>query len=114
MRTAVVGGGAAGFFLAINLKELMPKMEVTIFERSSRVLAKVAVSGGGRCNCTNTFHLVSDLAQVYPRGHRQLQFPGGLDYGLRRSHEHQEPLGNVTHGQRTCRQPSRARAHVLA
>lgn len=73
MRTAVVGGGAAGFFLAINLKELMPKMEVTIFERSSRVLAKVAVSGGGRCNCTNTFHLVSDLAQVYPRGHRLLK-----------------------------------------
>ena len=73
MRTAVVGGGAAGFFLAINLKELMPKMEVTIFERSSRVLAKVAVSGGGRCNCTNTFRLVSDLAQVYPRGHRLLK-----------------------------------------
>ncbi len=73
MRTAVVGGGAAGFFLAINLKEMMPKMEVTIFERSSRVLAKVEVSGGGRCNCTNTFHLVSDLAQVYPRGHRLLK-----------------------------------------
>ena len=49
MKTAVVGGGAAGFFLALNLKEMMPEMEVVIFERSSRVLAKVEVSGGGRC-----------------------------------------------------------------
>lgn len=73
MNTAIIGGGAAGFFLAINLKELMPQMEVTIFERSQHVLAKVAVSGGGRCNCTNTFRQVSDLAQVYPRGHRLLK-----------------------------------------
>jgi predicted flavoprotein YhiN len=50
MRTAIVGGGAAGFFLAISLKEMMPEMEVTIFERSSRLLAKVEISGGGRCN----------------------------------------------------------------
>ena len=48
-------------------------MEVTIFERSRRVLAKVAVSGGGRCNCTNSFAHVSDLSQVYPRGHRLLK-----------------------------------------
>ncbi len=55
MKTAVVGGGAAGFFLAVNLKEMMPDMEVVIFERSHHVLAKVEVSGGGRCNCTNSF-----------------------------------------------------------
>lgn len=73
MRTAVVGGGAAGFFLAINLKEMLPQMEVTILERSQRVLAKVGVSGGGRCNCTNSFAGVSDLSQVYPRGHRLLK-----------------------------------------
>ncbi len=73
MRTAVVGGGAAGFFLAVNLKEMMPNMEVTIFERSQHVLAKVEVSGGGRCNCTNSFEEVSDLSQVYPRGHRLLK-----------------------------------------
>ena len=72
-KTAIIGGGAAGFFLAVNLKEMMPEMEVTIFERSSRVLAKVEVSGGGRCNCTNSFSQVSDLSQVYPRGHRLMK-----------------------------------------
>lgn len=73
MRTAVIGGGAAGFFLAVNLKEMMPQMDVTIFERGQRVLRKVEVSGGGRCNCTNTFRQVTDLSQVYPRGHRLLK-----------------------------------------
>ncbi len=73
MKTAVVGGGAAGFFLAVNLKEMMPDMEVVIFERSHHVLAKLEVSGGGRCNCTNSFASVSDLSQVYPRGHRLLK-----------------------------------------
>ena len=73
MRTAIIGGGAAGFFLAINLKEMMPTMEVTIFKKSKKVLAKVEVSGGGRCNCTNSFAAVSDLSQVYPRGHRLMK-----------------------------------------
>ena len=73
MRTAIIGGGAAGFFLAINLKEMMPTMEVTIFEKSKKVLAKVEVSGGGRCNCTNSFAAVRDLSQVYPRGHRLMK-----------------------------------------
>ena len=73
MKTAIVGGGAAGFFLAINLKEMMPEMEVTIFERSSKVLAKVEISGGGRCNCTNSFAAVRDLQTVYPRGHRLMK-----------------------------------------
>ena len=73
MRTAVIGGGAAGFFLAVNLKEMMPEMDVTIFERSQHVLSKVEVSGGGRCNCTNSFAQVRDLSQVYPRGHRLMK-----------------------------------------
>ena len=73
MKTAIVGGGAAGFFLAVNLKEMCPAMEVTILERSQRVLAKVEVSGGGRCNCTNSFRDVRDLSEVYPRGHRLLK-----------------------------------------
>lgn len=73
MKTAIIGGGAAGFFLAINLKERCPQMEVTIFEKSKKVLAKVEVSGGGRCNCTNSFASVRDLSQVYPRGHRLMK-----------------------------------------
>ena len=73
MRTAIIGGGAAGFFLAVNLKEMMPTMEVTIFEKSKKVLAKVEISGGGRCNCTNSFAAVRDLSQVYPRGHRLMK-----------------------------------------
>lgn len=73
MRTAIIGGGAAGFFLAVNLKELVPEMDVTIFERSNHVLSKVEISGGGRCNCTNSFEGVTDLSQVYPRGHRLLK-----------------------------------------
>ena len=73
MKTAIIGGGAAGFFLAINLKEIMPTMEVTIFEKSKKVLAKVEVSGGGRCNCTNSFAAVRDLSQVYPRGYRLMK-----------------------------------------
>lgn len=73
MKTAIIGGGAAGFFLGINLKEMCPVMEVTIFEKSKRVLAKVEISGGGRCNCTNSFAEVRDLSEVYPRGHRLMK-----------------------------------------
>lgn len=70
MRTAIIGGGAAGFFLAINLKEMMPAMDVVIMESAQKVLRKVAVSGGGRCNVTSTFEDIRDLKEVYPRGHR--------------------------------------------
>lgn len=73
MKTAIVGGGAAGFFLAINLKEMMPEMDVSIFERGKKVLAKVEISGGGRCNCTNSFALVKDFKMVYPRGHQLMK-----------------------------------------
>lgn len=73
MKTAIVGGGAAGFFLAINLKEMCPEMEVTIFEKSKRVLTKVEISGGGRCNCTNSFAELRDLREAYPRGHRLMK-----------------------------------------
>lgn len=65
---AIIGGGAAGFFCAIRLKELLPTTDVTIFEQQHKVLAKVAISGGGRCNCTNSFAAIRDLSQAYPRG----------------------------------------------
>jgi predicted flavoprotein YhiN len=73
MQTAIVGGGAAGFFLAVNLKERAPQMRVVILEAGQHVLRKVRVSGGGRCNVTNTFAGVDNLAQVYPRGHRLMK-----------------------------------------
>lgn len=72
-RVAIIGGGAAGFFLAIRLKERCPQFDVTILEKHQRVLRKVEISGGGRCNCTNTFAEVTDLRQVYPRGARLLK-----------------------------------------
>lgn len=71
MRVAIVGGGAAGFFCAVNLKErLGDKVEVVIFEKSSQVLSKVKLSGGGRCNCSNTFENINNLKEVYPRGYK--------------------------------------------
>jgi predicted Rossmann fold flavoprotein len=68
MNIAIIGGGAAGFFMAISVKERMPEASVTIFEKARRVLAKVEISGGGRCNLTNTFEGIRDLKYVYPRG----------------------------------------------
>lgn len=73
MNIAIVGGGAAGFFLAITLKQLVPKTNVTIFEKNSKVLSKVAISGGGRCNLTNSFQEINDLSKAYPRGDKLLK-----------------------------------------
>lgn len=70
---AIIGGGAAGFFAAITAKRRLPEARVTVFERAKKVLAKVEVSGGGRCNLTNSFADVTDLKQVYPRGFRLMK-----------------------------------------
>ena len=58
---AIIGGGAAGFFAAISAKTTQPDATVTVFEKTGRVLAKVGVSGGGRCNLTNSFADITDL-----------------------------------------------------
>lgn len=75
MKVAVVGGGAAGCFCAINLRRMAPSAEVYLFEAGEKTLAKVAVTGGGRCNLTNSFggHIDSrggfeKLGGIYPRG----------------------------------------------
>ena len=73
MRIAIVGGGAAGFFSAIHAKENSPNAEVLILEKSQKVLAKVKISGGGRCNVTNGCTDIKELAEAYPRGSRKLR-----------------------------------------
>ncbi len=73
MNIAIVGGGAAGFFSAINLATLLPDAQIEIFEKTSKVLSKVKVSGGGRCNVTNACFAPNLLAQNYPRGAKELK-----------------------------------------
>lgn len=73
MRVAIIGGGAAGFFSAIHVKENYPNAEVIIFEKSKKVLSKVKISGGGRCNVTNGCTDINELSKAYPRGSKQLR-----------------------------------------
>ena len=72
-KVIVVGGGAAGFFCAIQVAELHPEWEVIILEKSNKILAKVKVSGGGRCNVTHACPDVEMLLKKYPRGERFLK-----------------------------------------
>lgn len=71
----IVGGGAAGFFTAINVVENNPKLKVAILERGKEVLSKVRVSGGGRCNVTHACFIPDDLVKFYPRGEKELKGP---------------------------------------
>ena len=71
----VVGGGAAGFFTAINIVEKNPKLKVAILERGKTVLEKVRISGGGRCNVTHACFVPNDLVKFYPRGEKELRGP---------------------------------------
>lgn len=64
----VIGGGAAGFFCAVNAARLNPQLEVIILERSNKLLSKVKVSGGGRCNVTHACYSIADMIKKYPRG----------------------------------------------
>jgi predicted Rossmann fold flavoprotein len=73
MRVGIIGGGAGGFFSAIAVKENFPDAEVIILEKSKKLLSKVKISGGGRCNVTNGCESISELAEAYPRGSRQLR-----------------------------------------
>ncbi|MCC6600246.1 MAG: aminoacetone oxidase family FAD-binding enzyme [Crocinitomicaceae bacterium] len=72
---AVIGGGAAGFFAAINAAVLFPQKKIVILEKSGKVLSKVKISGGGRCNVTHACFDPKELVAYYPRGSRELIGP---------------------------------------
>ncbi len=71
----VIGGGAAGFFAAINIAEQNPDLKVAILERGATGLAKVKISGGGRCNVTHAEFVPQELVANYPRGNKELLGP---------------------------------------
>ncbi len=73
MKIAIIGGGAAGFFSALSIKQHYPNHEVIILEKTTKVLAKVKVSGGGRCNVTNDQRNLIELSKLYPRGENYLK-----------------------------------------
>ena len=71
----MIGGGAAGFFAAINIAERQPSWKIAILERGNDILTKVRVSGGGRCNVTHAEFVPKELSQNYPRGEKELLGP---------------------------------------
>ena len=70
MKVASVGGGAAGAFCAVLLKWMAPAFEVDVYEAASRPMKKLALTGGGRCNISNSFESLRSLSEAYPRGER--------------------------------------------
>ena len=78
LQVAVIGGGAAGFFSAISAKTHNPEAKVTIYEKSDKLLSKVRISGGGRCNVTHHCFDVRELVKFYPRGERPLKKAFGM------------------------------------
>ncbi|WP_339755916.1 NAD(P)/FAD-dependent oxidoreductase [uncultured Winogradskyella sp.] len=71
----IIGGGAAGFFAAINIAEQHPELSIVILERGKEGLQKVKISGGGRCNVTHAEFIPSELVLNYPRGEKELLGP---------------------------------------
>ncbi len=71
----IIGGGAAGFFTAINIAENNPNLKIAILERGKSVLEKVRISGGGRCNVTHACFEPNELVKFYPRGEKELRGP---------------------------------------
>ncbi len=71
----IIGGGAAGFYTALNLAERRPDLSIAILERGKEVLTKVRISGGGRCNVTHAQFIPQELSKMYPRGKKELLGP---------------------------------------
>ena len=72
-KVAIIGAGAAGCFCAALLREWRPELVITLFEAGSRPMAKLAITGGGRCNLTNDFQGIRSLSEAYPRGERVMK-----------------------------------------
>jgi len=72
-KLVVVGGGAAGFFCAVNAARMNPALDVTIVEKTNKLLSKVKVSGGGRCNVTHACFSIAEMVKKYPRGNSFLK-----------------------------------------
>src|SRR5438067_148133 len=72
-RLTVIGGGAAGFFSAINAAAFNPTLEIIIVEKTTKLLTKVKVSGGERCNVTHACFSISEMVKNYPRGENFLK-----------------------------------------
>ena len=70
---AIIGAGAAGCFCAAELRRLRPEFRIDVYEAGSKPLAKVAITGGGRCNLTNSFEGIRSLSEIYPRGERLMK-----------------------------------------
>ncbi|WP_040679650.1 NAD(P)/FAD-dependent oxidoreductase [Niabella aurantiaca] len=64
----IIGGGASGFFCAVNAARMDPQLKVVIVEKSNKLLSKVKISGGGRCNVTHACFEIAEMAKRYPRG----------------------------------------------
>jgi len=73
LRVAIIGAGAAGCFCAANVRRMAPEATVTLFEAGARPMAKLAITGGGRCNLTNDFAGIRSLSEAYPRGERVMK-----------------------------------------
>jgi predicted Rossmann fold flavoprotein len=71
----IIGGGASGFFTAINTAQNFPDLKIAILERGKDVLGKVKISGGGRCNVTHAEFTPKELTYNYPRGEKELLGP---------------------------------------
>ena len=72
-KIAIIGAGAAGCFCVANLMKMVPEVSVTLFEAGPRPMAKLAITGGGRCNLTNSFEGIRSLKEAYPRGERVMK-----------------------------------------
>jgi len=72
-RVAIIGAGAAGCFCAAQLRHMAPELAITLFEAGSRPMAKLSITGGGRCNLTNDYQGIRALSEAYPRGERVMK-----------------------------------------